>query len=185
MLVISPECPGPQYPWWASLCARCPNRWFLPQDRPIYLRVGSDLMPAPKWRTWPSCWTLARDHRPSDPCPVHLPWEISTPGAGTRARNSWRPTAIRIPCPWGAGPGRRSGTGGTCNALNQRDHPWAPPPPGPQLSPGPPRWAPTPRPAGRSSTHGRRRKPGRTPQRRRDHSRGVSPLSTPGGTDGN
>jgi len=52
MLVIAPRWPGPVYPEWASLCALCPNRWCLPQDRPIYIRWGSDLMPAPKWRTW-------------------------------------------------------------------------------------------------------------------------------------
>jgi len=50
MLVIAPEWPGPQYPCWASLCSLCPNRWCLPQDSPIYLRGGSDIMPAPKWR---------------------------------------------------------------------------------------------------------------------------------------
>jgi len=48
VLVIAPEGPGPQYHWWASLCALCPNRWCLPQDRPIYLRGGSDLIQNPK-----------------------------------------------------------------------------------------------------------------------------------------
>jgi len=51
MLVIAPEWPGPQYPWWASLCGLCPNRWCLQRDRPIY-PGGSDLVPAPKWRIW-------------------------------------------------------------------------------------------------------------------------------------
>jgi len=40
MLVIAPEWPGPQYPWCAALCAMCPKRWELPQDRPVYLRGG-------------------------------------------------------------------------------------------------------------------------------------------------
>jgi len=52
MLIIAPEWPGLQCPWWAALCALCPKRWQLPQDRPLYLRGGTDLMPAPKWRTW-------------------------------------------------------------------------------------------------------------------------------------
>jgi len=41
MLIIAPEWPGPQYPWWAALCALCPKRWQLPQDRPVYLRGGA------------------------------------------------------------------------------------------------------------------------------------------------
>jgi len=41
MLVIAPEWPGPQYPWWGALCALCPKRWQLPQDRPVYLRGGA------------------------------------------------------------------------------------------------------------------------------------------------
>jgi len=52
LLVIAPEWPGPQYPWLAALCALCPNRWQLPHDRPVYIRGGTDLMPAPRWRTW-------------------------------------------------------------------------------------------------------------------------------------
>jgi len=87
-------------------------------------------------------------------------------------------------CPWGAGSRRRS-AGGTCNASIQRARPWEPPPPGPRPIPAPPRWASPPRSAGRSSTRGWRRKPGRTPQRRRDPPRGVLPHGTPGRTDGN
>jgi len=49
MLIIALEWPGTQYPWWTTLCAVCPRRWQLPQDRPLYLRVGTDLMPAPRW----------------------------------------------------------------------------------------------------------------------------------------
>jgi len=30
MLIIAPEWPGPQYPWWTTLCALCPRRWQLP-----------------------------------------------------------------------------------------------------------------------------------------------------------
>jgi len=41
MLIIAPEWPGPQYPWWAALCALCPKRWQLPHDRPLYLRGGA------------------------------------------------------------------------------------------------------------------------------------------------
>jgi len=52
MLIVAPEWPGPQYPWWATLCALCPKRWQFPQDRPVYLRGGTDLMPDPRWRTW-------------------------------------------------------------------------------------------------------------------------------------
>jgi len=52
MLIIAPEWPGPQYPWWAALCALCPRRWQLAQYRPLYLRGGTDLMPAPRWLTW-------------------------------------------------------------------------------------------------------------------------------------
>jgi len=52
MLIIAPEWPGPQYSWWTALCALCPRRRKLPQDRPLYLRAVTDLMPAPRWRTW-------------------------------------------------------------------------------------------------------------------------------------
>jgi len=49
MLIIAPEWAGPRYPWCAALCALCPKRW---QDRPLYLRGGTDTMPAPTWLTW-------------------------------------------------------------------------------------------------------------------------------------
>jgi len=52
MLIVAQEWPGPQYPWWAALCALCPKRWQLPQDRPVYLRGGTGPMPAPRWRKW-------------------------------------------------------------------------------------------------------------------------------------
>jgi len=52
MLIVAPEWPGPHYPWWTMVCALCPRRLQLPQDRPIYLRGGTDVMPAPKWRMW-------------------------------------------------------------------------------------------------------------------------------------
>jgi len=52
MLIIAPEWPSPQYLWWAAVCALCLKRWQLPQDRPLYLRRGAELMPAPRWRTW-------------------------------------------------------------------------------------------------------------------------------------
>jgi len=129
-----------------------------------------------------SCWTLAQGHRPSSPCPLPLLWGSLThrgqPGAWTRARNSWRPTATQIASLWGPGPGRRS-VGWTCNASIQLGRPWAPPPPGPQPIPDPPPWAPPPRHAGRSSTRGSRRNPVRTPQRSQDLSLRVPPLGTP------
>jgi len=67
MLIIAPEWPGPQYPWWTALCALCPRRWQLPLDRPLYLRGGTDLMPAHRRRTW--CWTLGRVLRRRRPRP--------------------------------------------------------------------------------------------------------------------
>jgi len=48
MLIIDPEWPGPQYPWWTTQCAHCSRRWQFPHDRPLYLRAGMDLMPAPR-----------------------------------------------------------------------------------------------------------------------------------------
>jgi len=52
MLITATEWPGTQYPWWAALCALFPKRWQLPQDRPLYRRGATDLMPSRKWRTW-------------------------------------------------------------------------------------------------------------------------------------
>jgi len=116
----------------------------------------------------------AQQSLPPSP-PVGEPHPRRLPGAGTRARNSMRLTAIRIACPWVAGPGRRS-AGGTCNASIQRGDPWAPPPSGPQPSPAPPRWAPLFGPPDALLPVGCRRKTGRTLQRRRDLLRRVSPL---------
>jgi len=52
MLVVAPEWGGPGYPWLAALCALCPRRWCFPEGRPVYLRGGTELMPAPRWRIW-------------------------------------------------------------------------------------------------------------------------------------
>ena len=52
MLIVAPEWGGPGYPWWAALCALCPRRWCFPEGRPVYLCGGTELMPAPRWRTW-------------------------------------------------------------------------------------------------------------------------------------
>jgi len=52
MLVVAPEWSGPGYPWWTALCALCPKRWCFPEGRPVYMRGGKDLVPAPRWRTW-------------------------------------------------------------------------------------------------------------------------------------
>jgi len=52
MLIVSPEWAGSGYLWWPALCALCPKRWCFPEGRPVYLRGGTDLVPAPRWRTW-------------------------------------------------------------------------------------------------------------------------------------
>jgi len=52
MLVVALEWSGPGYLWWMALCALCPRRWCFPGGRPVYLRGGTDLVPAPRWRTW-------------------------------------------------------------------------------------------------------------------------------------
>jgi len=52
MLVVAPEWGGPRYPWWAALCALCFRRWCFPEGQPVYLRGGTELIPAPRWRTW-------------------------------------------------------------------------------------------------------------------------------------
>jgi len=94
MLVIAPGWTGPKYPWWASL----------------YLREGSDLMPAPKWRTWAfllnSCSGSQAHQSLPPPPPVMEPHPQGNPGAGTRALNSWRLTAIRTTLPLGSRPGK-------------------------------------------------------------------------------
>jgi len=95
MLIIAPELPGPQYPWWTTLCALCPRGWQLPQDRPIYLRVGTDLMPAPRWRTWAFLMDsreVKQTRTPPPPQP-NFPPPMAPPGpepprGATRARNS-------------------------------------------------------------------------------------------------
>jgi len=48
VLIVAPEWGGPGYPWWAALCALCPRRWCFPDGRPVYLRGGTELMPAPR-----------------------------------------------------------------------------------------------------------------------------------------
>jgi len=52
MPVVATEWSGPGYPWWTALCALCPKRWCFPEGRPVYLRGGTDVVPAPRWRTW-------------------------------------------------------------------------------------------------------------------------------------
>jgi len=82
MLIIAPEWPGPQYPWWTLLCALCRRRWQLPQDRPLYLRGGTDLMPAPRWRTWAflvDSREVSKAHMPPLPPPNLLP-PLAPPG---------------------------------------------------------------------------------------------------------
>jgi len=93
MLTIVQKWPDPQYPWWAALCALCPKRWHLPQDRPLYLRGGTDLMPAPRLRTWAflldsregSQAQMPPPHPPTRRCPP--PHYRRHPGARTRAPN--------------------------------------------------------------------------------------------------
>jgi len=52
MLIVAPEWGRPGYPWWAALCALGPRRWCFPEGWPVYLRGGTELIPAPRWRTW-------------------------------------------------------------------------------------------------------------------------------------
>jgi len=99
---------------------------------------GTDLKPSPRWRTWAFLWIHGRrcrrkcHHHPCPRPPTNrwLPLCRRHPGIGTRAPNSWWPTAPRTPCPSGVYPERWS-AGGTC-------HPWVVPP-------GPPVGAPTTR----------------------------------------
>jgi len=129
MLIIAPEGPGPQYPWLATLCALCPKRWQLPQDRPVYLRGARTSCQPPGGGPGLSCWTPAKGHRQA--CSRHP--RRSSPklrppgcqrrhGPRTREHNSWRHTATQTRCPSGVGPGRWN-AGGTCNASTQRGLP--------------------------------------------------------------
>jgi len=52
MLVVATEWSGPGYLWWTALCGLCPTRCCFPGGRPVNLRGGTDLVPAPSWRTW-------------------------------------------------------------------------------------------------------------------------------------
>jgi len=96
VLIIAPEWPSPQYPWWTALCALFPRRWQLPRDRPLYRRGGTDLMSAPRWRTWAFLLDSregSQAHMPPPPPPNLLP-PLPPPqgrrraGARTRAPNS-------------------------------------------------------------------------------------------------
>jgi len=94
MLVVAPEWTGHGYQWWSDLCALCPKKWCLPEGRPVYLRGGTVLMPAPRWKTW----AFLLDSRPLQPPgptapppdldPVPPPTPPGCPCATTRARNS-------------------------------------------------------------------------------------------------
>jgi len=94
MLVIAPDWPGPQYPWWAALCALCPRRWQLPQYRSVYLQGGTDLMPAPRWQTWALLESRegAQANMPPPPPPIlpkrRPPGCRRRPGPRTRDHNS-------------------------------------------------------------------------------------------------
>jgi len=95
MLIISPEWPGPQYPWWTTLCALCPRRWQLPQDRPLYLRGGMDLIPSPRWRAWAFLLDSREGSQARMPtsAPPILPQTLAPrsqrhPGQRTRMHNS-------------------------------------------------------------------------------------------------
>jgi len=98
MLIIAPEWPGLKYPWWAALCALCPKRWQFPQDRPLYLRGGTDLMLAPKWRRGPPCWTHGRVDRRKGPTNTPHHHHLSRP-----TTHRWPHFAGGTPRP---GPGR-------------------------------------------------------------------------------
>jgi len=95
MLVIAPEWPGPQYQWWAALCALCPKRWQLPQDWPLYIRGVTDLIPAPRWRTWAFLLDSREGSQTRMPPPPPLilpqtsaPRSRRRPGPRTRVHNS-------------------------------------------------------------------------------------------------
>jgi len=112
MLIITPEWPGPLYPWWTTLCARCHSRWQLPQDRLLYLRGGTDLMPAPRWRTWALLMDSreglqsrtpppARPTLPSRPPPGPDPPRGANPGAQLMSAHRHTDTL-----PFGSRPGK-------------------------------------------------------------------------------
>jgi len=83
MLVIAPEWPGPQYPWWAALCA-------------LYLRGvhGSDASPQVEDMGLPARppGGVTATHAPTTPAPSHSPTVgplcRRQPGIGNRAPNS-------------------------------------------------------------------------------------------------
>jgi len=191
MLVIAPEWPGPQYPWLAALCALCPKRWELPQDRPVYLPGGTDPMPASRWRTWAFLLDSreglqAQMPTPALPLPTHQP---SAPqcrrlsGIRTLAPNSWWSSATRTPCSSGFDPERWSADG-TCHASTQRGRLGEPPPPGQLPKPAHHRWGlrlgqpdTLPPAGGGTSQHGRP-SAGETPPGR------SRPTEPPGGAHG-
>jgi len=173
ILIIAPEWPGPQYPWWAALCALCPKRSVPPR------RHGLDASPqvADVGLLAGLTGGGAGADAPAPPLPPP-PIPGGTPGHGPG-----RPTHFGTP-PHGHVASRKSAREGGAQAGRA-----ALPPRGatgrrpyhtvgrqtPPFLPGPPHLGPPDTlPAG-----GRRRKPVRTPQRTRDPPRKVPPHGTP------
>jgi len=195
MLIIAPEWPGTQYPCWAALCALCPRRWQLPQDRPPYLQGGTDLMPAPRWRTWAFLLDSregSQTHMPPPTPPNLLPLVPPVPEAprgtdpGAQPMKAHRHTDT---LPLGSRPGKVE-----CRRDVQRFEPAGPPGGAPTTRPGakprlgypyhtagPPRLGPPDSlpPVGGGAIQFGRPRGGETP------TGGSRPTGPPGGTYGN
>jgi len=148
MLVIAPEWSGPGYPWWKALCALCPKRWCFPEGRPVYLRGGTDLVPAPRWRTWaflldsrppqqlglaPPPPTVALAVTPAGPSPPRVAPLDQDPGAQLMAAHRHTETL-----PLGSRPGKSDKRRGVqrfdpTSGARPRPHSLGPPLAGPFL----------------------------------------------------
>jgi len=109
MLIVAPELLGPAYPWWTALCSISPKRWCFPDGRPVYLRGGTEQMPAPRWRTW----AFLLDSRPPQ-----LPGHPAPPPAVASAVAPTGP----LPPTAGGSPAQNPG-GEPHGRLQAREHP--------------------------------------------------------------
>jgi len=86
MLVVAQEWSG--YPRCTAMCVLCPRRWCFPEGRPVYLRGGTDMVPAPRWRTWAFLLDSRQPQLPGHPAPPPgAPSDLAptppTPAAGS------------------------------------------------------------------------------------------------------
>jgi len=182
------RCPGmarPPIPMVDHAVRHVPQAVAAPPGPANLPTGGTDLMPAPRWRTWAFLMDSREGSQSRTPPPAQatLPPPMAPPGPapprggnpGAQLTTAHRHTDT---LPLGSRPGKVERKR---DASSPQAHPGAPLPHGRPPGPTLPRWGLPPRRAYPSSSRGKRRNKVRMPQHRRDlplHRR-VPPHGTP------